>query len=221
MVTTSVEPAPPVAERRTGGESAQLRQRVIEMLDVVRVPTPRHLTQDLLACWQITVDMRQLSRLSRAEERAFQTAATDARHLPVPAISCLDLSAIPHTLTLSSWPLEQRIVGMYTTRTRLLRVLLRLLDQASLFEAERLQRMVARYAETVPGAMERGRAREAAKVISAAQAELDVLEPLDLTERLAAATRLAVLAPKFQLWGKPAVLTTSPTSVGNSVEAQP
>jgi hypothetical protein len=101
------------------------------------------------------------------------------------------------------------MVGMYTPRTRVLRVLLRLLDQPSLFAAESVQRTIARYAETVPGAMERGRVREAVKVTSAARAELEVLEPLDLTERRAAATRLAALAPMFQLWGKPAVLTTS------------
>jgi hypothetical protein len=40
-------------------------------------------------------------------------------------------------------------------------------------------------------------------------AELSEIEPLDLADRRAAASRLADLAPMFQLWGQPAILTTT------------
>jgi hypothetical protein len=126
----------------------------------------------------------------------------------------LDLTAISGTLTCSSWSLEQRLVGMYTPRARHLRVLLRLLDDAPLVASEAGQRLIARLAETVPGAMQRGRMREPLAVRDAAQAELSHIEPLDLAERREAATRLSALAPAFQLWGQPALLTTGPDTDG-------
>jgi hypothetical protein len=138
--------------------------------------------------------------MRRAEERAFQANARDTGCCLVPAISSLDLTAIAGTLTCSTWPLEQRVVGVYTPRTRMLRVLLRLLGDRIELGAERSERLMARLAEMVPGAMERGRIRDKSTLRSAAQAELDLIEPLDVQERYAAAQRLSELAPRFQLW---------------------
>jgi hypothetical protein len=188
-----------------------LRQRVIDILELLELPTPRHLLQDMLACGGISVDLADLARLRRAEERAFQANTMAGGRWLVPAISSLDLSAIAATFTCSTWPLEHRVVGAYTPRARMLRVLLRLLDSRIELDAERSGRLIARLAETVPGAMEHGRLQDAGKLRSAAQAELEVIEPLDLQERHAAAQRLAQLSSRFQLWGQPVVLTTSPT----------
>jgi len=215
MVTTPPEsPSPNTSPAQRGS----LRTHVVDVLELLEVPVPRHLLQDVLACRGVTVDLRQLSNLRRAEERAFRTVPTETDRLLVPAISTLDLCAIPATFTCSTWPLEQRVVGTYTQRTRHLRVLLRLLDFPTQFDSERHQRLVARYAETVRGALERGRLRDTQQVGSAAQAELDLIGLLDLEERRAAAARLAALAPRFQLWGQPALLGTS-TAAANINDA--
>ena len=212
MVTTTREPSSStsIAERA----STRLRQHVIEVLELLQVPTPRHLLQDVLAARGTAVDLRQLSRFGRAEERRLRTSAAPTTPALVPAISSLDLTAIPSTLTSSSWSLEQRIVGMYTPRARHLRVLLRLLDDAPLVASEGGQRLIVRLAETVPGATLRGRMREPMEVRAAAEAELSHIEPLDLAERGEAAARLGALAPAFQLWGQPALLSTGPDTDG-------
>ena len=212
MVTTTREPSSStsIAERA----STRLRQHVIEVLELLQVPTPRHLLQDVLAARGTAVDLRQLSRFGRAEERRLRTSAAPTTPALVPAISSLDLTAIPSTLTSSSWSLEQRIVGMYTPRARHLRVLLRLLDDAPLVASEGGQRLIVRLAETVPGATLRGRMREPMEVRAAAEAELSHIEPLDLAERGEAAARLSALAPAFQLWGQPALLSTGQDTDG-------
>ena len=212
MVTTTREPSSStsIAERA----STRLRQHVIEVLELLQVPTPRHLLQDVLAARGVAVDLRQLSRFGRAEERRLRPSAAPTTPALVPAISSLDLTAIPSTLTSSSWSLEQRIVGMYTPRARHLRVLLRLLDDAPLVASEGGQRLIVRLAETVPGATLRGRMREPVEVRAAAEAELSHIEPLDLAQRGEAAARLSALAPAFQLWGQPALLSTAPDTDG-------
>ena len=212
MVTTTREPSSStsIAERA----STRLRQHVIEVLELLQVPTPRHLLQDVLAARGTAVDLRQLSRFGRAEERRLRPSAAPTTPALVPAISSLDLTAIPSTMTCSSWSLEQRIVGMYAPRARHLRVLLRLLDDAPLVASEGGQRLIVRLAETVPGATLRGRMREPMEVRAAAEAELSHIEPLDLAERGEAAARLSALAPAFQLWGQPALLSTAPYTDG-------
>ena len=212
MITTTREPSSStsIAERA----STRLRQHVIEVLELLQVPTPRHLLQDVLAARGTAVDLRQLSRFGRAEERRLRTSAAPTTPALVPAISSLDLTAIPSTLTCSSWSLEQRIVGMYTPRARHLRVLLRLLDDAPLVASEGGQPHDQPLAETVPGATLRGRMREPMEVRAAAEAELSHIEPLDLAERGEAAARLSALAPAFQLWGQPALLSTAPDTDG-------
>jgi hypothetical protein len=195
MVTTSVE-HPPINAR---SERASLRQDVIDILQQIQVPAPRHLIQDLLEARGNRVNLAQLPPPLRAGQASESLAL-------VPAIWCLDLSAIPGTYTCSTWSLEQRLVGMYTPRVRHLRVLLRLLDDAGLQGSEAGQRLINRLAETVPGAILRGRVRVPLEVRASAEAELAEIEPLDLTERGAAATRLTALAPAFQLWGQPTLL---------------
>ena len=212
MVTTTREPSSStsIAERA----STRLRQHVIDALELRQVPAPRHLLQDVLAARGTPVELGQLSSLGRAEERRVRTSAAPTTPALVPAISSLDLTAIPGALTCWSWSLEQRIVGMYTPRARHLRVLLRLLEDGALPCAEPGQRLIVRLAETVPGATQRGRMREPLAVRAAAEAELSHIEPLDLAERREAATRLSALAPGFQLWGQPALLGTAADTDG-------
>src|SRR5437867_160403 len=142
MVTTSLEQPPATTD--TERASTRLRQTAVEILEFLQVPTPRHLLQDVLASRGISVDLGQLSRLRRAEEHALRAGRAPGGPGLVPAISCLDLSAIPGTLTCSTWTVEQRLVGMYTPRARHLRVLLCLLDDAALLGSEPGQRLVGR-----------------------------------------------------------------------------
>jgi hypothetical protein len=212
MVTTSLDKSP--TDSTPDGSRARLRGRVIDILELLQVPTTRRLLQDTLAARGASVELGELSRLCRAEEHALHTGRLPDGPALVPAISCLDLTAIPGTFTCSTWTFEQRLVGTYTPRTRLLRVLLRLLHDGSLLASEPGERLITRLAETVPEAMQRGRMRAPLEVRAAAQAELDVLDPLDRAERNAAAGRAATLAPSFQLWGQPMLLAATTNKDG-------
>jgi hypothetical protein len=103
-----------------------LREQIIDILELLQVPAPRRLLEDVLAAHGIGVQLSQLSHLARAEERALRAGRAPLGPALVPAISCLNLSAIPGTLSCSTWTLEQRLVGTYTPRARHLRVLLAL-----------------------------------------------------------------------------------------------
>jgi hypothetical protein len=52
----------PVEHASTEPGSARLRLQVLDILESVGEPTPRHLLQDLLACRGVAVDFAQLSR---------------------------------------------------------------------------------------------------------------------------------------------------------------
>src|SRR5438128_5938769 len=80
MVTTPPEsPSPNTSPAQRGS----LRTHVVDVLELLEVPVPRHLLQDVLACRGVTVDLRQLSNLRRAEERAFRTVPTETDRLLV------------------------------------------------------------------------------------------------------------------------------------------
>jgi hypothetical protein len=117
VVTTTV--APSSSNPNAMSASTRLRRRVIEILELLQVPTPRHLLQDVLGARGISVELGQLSRLGRAD-------GTRAPRWPYAArfsASSGDLQPGSdrhpwHALTCSNWSLEQRIVGMYTPRAR-------------------------------------------------------------------------------------------------------
>jgi hypothetical protein len=69
-----------------------------------------------------------------------------------------------------------------------------------------LTALIARYAESVPGALEPGRTPEFGRIRAAA--ELARIQPADLAERHAAAERLGELPERHGLWGRPALIET-------------
>jgi hypothetical protein len=64
MVTTSVEHPP--TNTTSGRPTVRLRQDVLEILQELQVPAPRHLIQDVLEARGNKVNLAQLSRLLRA-----------------------------------------------------------------------------------------------------------------------------------------------------------
>jgi hypothetical protein len=206
---TGGERAPTASDQpeRPDAASAEIRERVLDALELIGVPSPLKLLADVLAIQGHRVTLRQLARLRHAEQREHHASTATGERFLVPALSTLDLTALSGSIALSSWPAEQRLVGSRSPRVHHLRVLLALLDLDS--PGELLSAMVARHAETIPGAQVRGEPRDLERVRAAAERELQALVSLDADERRCAAARMESLPPTYQLWGRPALLEGS------------
>ena len=198
---------------------ADIRARVLEALELLGVPSPLKLVADILEVEGHRVTLRQLARLRHADRREHQSTDSSREPFLVPALSTFDLTALRGSLALSTWPAEQRLVGSRSQRVHHLRVLLALLDLDT--PGELLSAMVARHAETIPGALVRGESRDPQRMRAAAERELEALASLDADERRAAAGRMQTLPPTYQLWGRPALLDRSLQATDATAEEQP
>jgi hypothetical protein len=199
--------------------SAEMRELVLDSLEMLAVPSPLRLVADVLAVQGQHVTLRQLARLRQSDRRELQATNPSSQRCLVPGLSTLDLTALNRTLALSTWPAEQRLVGSRSPRVHHLRVLLVLLDLDS--PGELLPAMIARYAQTVPDATARGEPREVERVRAAAEAELQALVSLDADERRSAADRLHSLPLTYQLWGRLPLLDSGLEPSATSSEARP
>lgn len=198
---------------------ADIRESVLEALELLDVPSPLKLIADTLAVQGQRVTLRQLARLRYADQREHHATHGTGQRFLVPALSTLDLTAVSGSLALSTWPAEQRLIGSRSPRVHHLRVLLALLDLDS--PGELLAAMIARHVETVPGAQAHGEARDLQRVRAAAEHELDALVSLDADERRCAAARMETLPPAYQLWGRPALLDRGLEAIEATSEDQP
>ena len=203
---TGGERAPTASDQPEQSDAAfaEIRERVLEALELLGVPSPLKLLADILAIQGHRVPLRQLARLRHGEQREHQSTDAPGERFLVPAVSTLDLTALSGSLALSTWPAEQRLVGSRSPRVHHLRVLFALLDLDSADELR--SAMIARLAETIPGALVRGEARDPRRIRAAAEGELQALASLDADERRCAAARIETLPAAYQLWGRPALL---------------
>ena len=192
-----------------------MREEVLDLLDEIGVPSfPRAISDFALACYGRSLPPERFASLRRDEERAYRKDSTSRPAWVVPAINALGLCAIPRIVASSAWEPERRIVGARSLRTNHIMTLLSLLDFRAHIAAQDFQQvpkelgtLIARYAETVAGATERGDGLDYDQVRTAAEAELARIQPIDSDERFAAAAAVRALPNAYyQLWGRPATI---------------
>ncbi|MCX5443887.1 hypothetical protein [Streptomyces sp. NBC_00063] len=124
------EPAPSM----TSGPSRSdlpVRDQVHQALTLLTVPaSPKLLSQVHQAFFSSPLNTARLTSLRRDEERSFRAAPYSRAFYVCPALSSDLLSPARGLLALSTWPLEQRIVGPLTQRVHFLTSALRLADAA-------------------------------------------------------------------------------------------
>jgi hypothetical protein len=199
---------------RPPGPSA--REVTIAALGEIGVPAaPRAVSGYANARFGTQLDHRGLASLRRDEAaswartaRAGQASRTARAVYVVPALEGRRFLPMRAKVALSSWPLEQRILGPWSERADHLTATVNLarqlawLGEADADAAERLAGLLAAYAATIPGALDGHAAPDAARVEAAAEAELKVLGPEDRAWREKAAERAgAQLDGVQQLWG--------------------
>ncbi|WP_338692196.1 MULTISPECIES: hypothetical protein [unclassified Bradyrhizobium] len=204
-----------IATPRSSKPAKPLRELALDALDDLGVPAAPALVADLTAA--LTGNRPSPSRfasLRRDEENAARRNLAARPAWILPAISAVELTAIPRLLTSSTWALERRIIGSRSMRTDNLRIASNLarrlahLRDVGAAEAKAVERLLFSFARSIPGASDTGQPIDPKRVTDAAQAELKMLEDADFAERQSAAARLSSSAASFKLWGRPVMVDT-------------
>jgi hypothetical protein len=115
------------------------------------------------------------------------------------------LQPVRGPLTLSSWPLERRVLAATSPRVDHLRLTGRLAELAARLDGDvgaRMRDLAARYARTVPGALLGPEDADPSRIRAAVQAELGEIADADEQERRQAADRARRrLDDTMLLWG--------------------
>ncbi|MEV1000824.1 hypothetical protein [Nonomuraea sp. NPDC050202] len=147
-----------------------------------------------------TIRSSQLTSVRRDEERSFRSSPFGRPYYLCAALTDR-LSPARGLLTLSTWPLERRVVGPLSPRVDFLTCAIAVAEQDS--DDERAQRLLVRMARNIPGAGDGTLGPpDPARVAEAARAELRVHADRDTRDRAELAERAtAQLGDAARLFG--------------------
>jgi hypothetical protein len=169
-----------------------VREQVHQALTLIGAPAaPKLIGSVYAAFFPGAIPGSRLTSLRRDEERSFRTAPYARPYYLCAALTADLLAPARGLLTVSTWPLEQRIVGPLSPRTDFLTCALRLAEHAGRgTPAPSVQRLLWRFASNIPGAVTGTVGTvDPAVLAEAARAELDVHRDPDRRRREAAAAR--------------------------------
>ncbi|NDU72830.1 hypothetical protein GWI34_09335 [Actinomadura sp. DSM 109109] len=188
--------APEPAPRRVEGGGPRgllpVREQVHQALTLLGAPAaPKLIGSVYAAFFPGEIPGSRLTSLRRDEERSFRTAPYARPYYLCAALTADLLAPARGLLTVSTWPLEQRIVGPLSPRTDFLTSALRLAEHAGRgTPAPDVQRLLWRFASNIPGAVTGTVGTvDPAVLAEAARAELDVHRDPDRRRRESAAAR--------------------------------
>lgn len=190
------EPAASAAARpapsRQEGMLLPLREQVHLALTLLTVPAaPRMVTAVHRAFSADGLQGSRLTSLRRDEERSFRSAPFARPYYICAALTADRLAPARGLLAVSTWPVEQRVIGPLTPRVDFLTAAIQVAE--SILRLPRpgpaALRLLWRFAANIPGAAGTADAVDPASVVRAAQAERDVHASDDLTARQEAARR--------------------------------
>ncbi|MGI5202268.1 hypothetical protein ACQEU6_11910 [Spirillospora sp. CA-108201] len=169
-----------------------VREQVHQALTLLGAPAaPKLIGAVYAAFFPGEIPGSRLTSLRRDEERSFRTAPYARPYYLCAALTADLLAPARGLLTVSTWPLEQRVVGPLSPRTDFLTCALRLAEHAGRgTPSPDVQRLLWRFASNIPGA---GTGTvgtvDPAVLAEAARAELDVHRDPDQRRRESAAAR--------------------------------
>lgn len=194
----SLEPTPVAALLPT-------REQVHQVLTLLSVPAaPKLITSVHGAFFSGELPASRLASLRRDEERSYRSAPNARPYYLCPALTADTLAPVRALLTVSTWPLEQRIVGAHSPRVDFLtaatKIASAVLSHRRLGESwefgamAQAERLLRSFAVSIPGALppaasEHTPTLDPSHVAKAAEAELSVHADVDARERGEAAVR--------------------------------
>lgn len=177
------------------------REQVHQVLTLLAVPAaPKLISTVHEAFFTGGLAPSRLTSLRRDEERSYRGAPGARPYYLCPALTSDLLSPARGLLTVSTWPLEQRIVGPLSARVHFLTSALNIADAAERLDADTLplpaRQLLVRYAQNIPGARPpipqsgpAGTPFDLDLLRRAAEDELTLHTESDTTTRTQAATR--------------------------------
>jgi hypothetical protein len=142
----------------------------------------------------------RLTSLRRDEERSFRSAPRQRPYYLCSALTADLLAPARGLLTVSTWPLNRRIVGPLSARVDFLTAAIRIAEQVE--RSPGAEKLLWRFAVNIPGAVSDFADVKPETVLRAARAELAVHEDADRSHREAAAERARTqLDDAAQLFG--------------------
>ena len=181
------------------GSLLPAREQVHQALTLLGVPAaPKLIAAVHAAFFTGQLAPSRLTSLRRDEERSYRSAPNARAYYLCPALTSDLLSPARALLCISTWPMEQRIVGPLSPRVDFLTAAIRVAGTASsLARTGRpgsragAQQLLRRFAMNIPGALDGPHGKDAApgNVAAAAQAELDIHAGPDADTRAQAARR--------------------------------
>ncbi|NKQ59060.1 hypothetical protein HFP15_40080 [Amycolatopsis sp. K13G38] len=221
--TDDASVAPTTAERMDAQPSAPVgrgamlpaREHAHRALMLLRTPAaPKLIVSVHEAFFPGDLSASKLSSLRRDEERSFRAAPGSRPYYLCPALTHDLLSPARALVTISTWRLEQRIIGPLSPRADFLTGAIRIAeairasaDSPDTEPSPTAWRLLWRFAVNIPGAMSTKPATDAGtpdpnQVIDAARAELDVHADTDHATRAESAHRARKqLSDAQQLFG--------------------
>ena len=194
-----VTPDGAVAEDQpAAGSLLPAREQVHQALTLLGVPTaPRLIAAVHAAFFTGQLAPSRLTSLRRDEERSYRSAPNARPYYLCPALTADLLSPARALLCVSTWPMEQRIVGPLSPRADFLTSAIRIAETASSLASAGpgsragAQQLLRRFAMNIPGALDGPRGKDAAPgdVAAAARAELEIHAGPDADARAQAARR--------------------------------
>ncbi|MDL4770628.1 MULTISPECIES: hypothetical protein [Thermomonosporaceae] len=187
-----------VGDTRASGSSRRgmlpVREQVHQALTLLGAPAaPKLIGSVYSAFFPGEVAGTRLTSLRRDEERSFRTAPYARPYYLCAALTADLLAPARGMLTVSTWPLEQRIAGPLSPRTDFLTAAIRVAEHAGrggARPAASVQRLLWRFASNIPGAATGTVGTvDPADLMEAARAELDVHREADARQRARAAER--------------------------------
>jgi hypothetical protein len=192
---------------RTSGNRSLLpvREQVHQALTLIGVPAaPRLIVAVHDAFFSGPLVAARMTSLRRDEERSFRTAPHARAYYLCAALTADLLAPARGLLAVSTWSLDQRVIGPLSPRVDYLTAAIAVADSVRRLPAPSADatRLLWRFAVNIPGAQAGGRRAEPGLVAQAARAELAVHQDSDLAHRQAAAARAeAQLDEAGQLFG--------------------
>ncbi|MEK2479044.1 hypothetical protein [Streptomyces noursei] len=190
---TQPEPVPPTSSEHSRG-GLPVRDQVHRALTLLTVPaSPKLLSQVHQAFFSGPLNTARLTTLRRDEERSFRSGPYARAYYVCSALTSDLLSPARALLALSTWPLQQRIVGPLTQRVHFLTSALRLADAAEHLAGDTplpqpVQQLLLHYSRNIHGYTTRG-PLDLDVLRQAAAAELEIHADDDADTRAEAARR--------------------------------
>jgi hypothetical protein len=220
------QPSPPVSgerlasglvkDARQGSDRRPVRAMVLDVLEDTGMPTySREIAQLFTALYGRSVSSSRFGALS-ADEAGIHISDRPRSVYLGHALTAERFEPIKRLWIRSDWPLTERVMASTTSRTRHLRMTMKLCDLAEKYadhaaDPAMLKILAADHAADLPGIkVRRGEfpLREWRAIAADLLAEL---EPRDTLARVDAADRLAELAEHHQLFGPPQVISVTDT----------